>query len=152
MGLVKPYPNAVFHVPGAAFTKSQFSPGATVRRTGQNDNVFSSGLYSGLNDSYPTAWSTSGVAVGPAGNLLFNNDANGGMLQNVIVSNKGSATTYIGYNSETPNAASGFPLASGESYSFNNVRITELWAITTAGSGFISAQGFYNRQYLNKFA
>lgn len=125
---------------GSSGQNHQFRP--TLGATGTVDLS----LYTGRTDSGEPSWSVTGSLIDTNGSLLFNNDAQGGSLRDIIIVNRGAATAYIGFNSAIPFAASGFPLASGESMQRREL-VTEMWAITTASTTTIAAQGLfrYNR-------
>lgn len=93
-------------------------------------------------------FATSGIAnITSAGSLLFNCEGShpGALIEGEIV-NIGTTGMYVGLNSLTPVAASGYYLEPDASMSFGIVPIRQIWAITAvSGSTFCTAWGNFNR-------
>lgn len=132
--------NADYRPQGRAFSKMAYSTGFVVDR--DPGHVFDTTGY--INTSMPASWSTTGIVVDTTGSVLFDNSVNNGSLETVLIANIGNANAYIGFNSTTPSVDNGFPLPTGASYQYDSSIVTEIWAITFAGSTVISAQGLYN--------
>lgn len=137
----KPYHNL-----GTSFIHYAYSSGLALDRTataGQPRTFNPSGFNDRVDSAQPSWTNGTGTTIDVTGSVLFNNDTNGGSLASVLVSNAGSNTAYVGFNSKSMAVASGFPLASGQSMQHEGY-ITEVWAITNSGTTAVTALGLYN--------
>lgn len=86
-----------------------------------------------------------GYMITQNGNILYDaNTAGSGVLENLLLVNRGVNTFYFGINSDTMDINLGTPLASGESWQVQDDMVRKVWAITVAGNTtIVSAQGMY---------
>lgn len=102
--------------------------------------------FSGMEKYYRGSFNTgTGIMIGQGGVVLYDaNTAGSGVLEQLLIVNRGNSTLYFGINSETMDVARGTPLASGESLQIQDDAIRSLWAITQSGnSSIVTAQGVY---------
>lgn len=136
---------------GTSFTKMAYSQGfrsnlpSSISTMDGRLTIPTGGMFSSARDEN-RSWATNGngSTVDSTGAVLFDNDAQGGYLREILIANRGPNTVYIGFNSSSISATSGsFPLASGESMEREGY-ITSMWAVAAAnGSGLIAAQGLF---------
>ena len=87
-----------------------------------------------------------GVLIDTAGRVLYDANQNGrGLLENLLIVNRGQSTAYFGINVSGMHVASGTALASGESFNFEDP-IRSVWALTSTGTATLSVQGNYRRE------
>lgn len=86
-----------------------------------------------------------GYMITQNGSILYDaSTAGSGVLENLLLVNRGVNTFYFGINSDTMDINLGTPLASGESWQVQDDMVRKVWAITVAGNTTIaSAQGMY---------
>lgn len=141
MSINKAVSTKAYHVQGTAFTKSAAGTGTILNRASSAIFNPSGGIFNPTHEE-SRSWATTGSLIDTTGTLLFNNETNGGYLREVLIANRGSNTTYIGFNGTTLAASGGFPLASGESMEREGV-ITAIWALAATGFSSIAAQGLF---------
>lgn len=114
-------------------------------------------IYWPYNQSQPTGtilgenWATSsfnlgaGATINSTGRILYSADiAGSGLLDNLLLINRGNNTAYWGFNNSDIRVANGTPIGSGESYQVENPDIRTVWAICAPGeTATIAAHGVY---------
>lgn len=86
-----------------------------------------------------------GVTVNSTGRVLYSSQISGsGLLDNLLIINRGNSTAYWGINNSDIRVNAGTPIASGQSYQVENPDIRMVWAICGPGeTATIAAQGVY---------
>ncbi len=121
---------------GRAFSRGPAGPAVTgYTATPYITTPVASGLVSGTADALMPAWNLGlGYAIDCTGQMLFNADASGGTLSNVLLRNTvGGNIAYIGLNTAVPNASGGIPITSGNQIQFNDTYVNKVWAICASG-------------------
>ncbi len=87
----------------------------------------------------------SGRFVDQNGVMLYNAETAGsGVLESLLMVNRGNSTFYFGVNSDSMDISRGTPIASGESFAVEDGSVRKFWAICQAGqSTVVSAEGPY---------
>lgn len=87
-----------------------------------------------------------GLLITTAGRVIYDALRDGrGLLQNLLLVNRGNNTIYFGVNTSGMHINSGTALASGESFNFEDP-VRSVWAITSTSDATISAQGNYRQE------
>lgn len=85
-----------------------------------------------------------GVSIDSTGRYLYNAETAGsGVLENLLLVNRGPNTLYFGIDTETFSVANGTALASGESFHMEDDVVRRVWVITSASVTTASAHGTY---------